>query len=485
MKHYCIIGLLLLLHIVGFAQKASFSEYKKISSKTPQFKILGKNNEGIILQEYGKYENIIEAYTPAMKIKWQKRINIKQAYAQIKKIILYPNQSNFIYIAPSGNTSWNIFAQSMDARFVNGIRFARIDSVDYGKNDLPESIKIIHSKNKDKIVVTYPIPNENAMFFIVLNKDLETLYRNKVTFNLPDGDYTLNEIIADDSANIYVTLFDNTKIKRDENYFDRMKIFMLSAKSNYQASRLNMNFDRNIFGQVKFDFDNLNHQLVAAGLFTDTEKKQAKGYFFKAFDIVQNNLVKDYNFNFSSDQYLQIAGKESNQSLNGLSTFEITDLILRYDGGITITAESRFNNVESMQIPSFVPAAGPSFRTVTVTYCNDIMLISLTPDGKQDWFKLIRKKQISEDDDGFFSSYAMHIRGDGVYFIYNENIQEKANVLSYKISDKGELQRGVAINAAEQDMMCVPRLGKQVSSNEIIIPAFRKNTLRLVKLSYP
>lgn len=484
MTRYSILGFLLFFSTLLFAQNVSYSEYKKISSKTPQFRILGKNNEGVIMQEYSKYENIIEAYSPTMKLKWQKKLNIKQPNAQIKKIIIYPNQSNFIYLAPAANTSWNIFAQSMDARFVNGIKFTRLDSVYYGKDDLSESIKVIHSKNKDKIAVAYPVANENALNFIVINKSLEVLLKRRINFALPEGDYALNEILIDDSSNIYVTLYDNTKIKRDENYSNRIKVFMLNKSLDYAPQLINMNFDRNIFGQVKFDFDNVNKQLVAAGLFTDENKKQSKGYFFKAFNITENVLTKDYNFTFNNEQYLQIAGKETNQSLNGLSTFEITDLILRFDGGVNIIAESRFNNVENMQVPSFVPAAGPTFRTVTVTYCNDIMLLSITPDGKQDWFKVLRKRQVSEDDDGFFSSYALHTRGESLHFIYNDDIQQKANVVSYKAETNGEIKRAVILNASEQEMLCVPRLGKQISSNEIIIPAFRKNTLRLIKLSY-
>jgi hypothetical protein len=98
--------------------------------------------------------------------------------------------------------------------------------------------------------------------------------------------------------------------------------------------------------------------------------------------------------------------------------------------------------------------------------------------------RLLRKKQISEDDSGYFSSYAMHIRGGELNFIYNEELYQKTNVGGYKVDPKGELLRSVAFNSGDQDLMVAPRSAKQISSNEIIIPGFRKNNLRLVKLTY-
>ncbi len=464
------------------AQQVTYSEVKKISSKTPQFKILGKNNEGIILHEYGKYDNYIEAYATNMKLKWRKNLNIKQANAQIKKILIFPDQTNIIYVAPA-KESWNIYAQSMDARFTTGLKFMRLDSVYYGKDNLADNLKVVHSNNRDKMVAFYPVPGKNSMNFIVLNKNLELLMRKQVDFPLPQGDYGLNDVIVDDEGNIFVILADNSKLKRDDTNYDRLKVFAL-PNSTYSPQALNLQLTRNFFGKVKFYIDNVNKQLTASGFYADENLKQAKGYFYKAFDTETFELKRNYQNEFSSEVYKQIVGKETSQNLEGLSTFEVTDVVLRFDGGIILIAESKFTNVENMQVPSFVPAAGPAFRSVTVNYYNDIMVISLTPNGEQEWLKVLRKKQISEDDDGYFSSYALHIRGGELNFVYNEEVYTKSNVAGYKIDPKGEVGRTVAFNAADEDILVVPRSGKQISSNETILPAFKKNSLKLVKLSY-
>jgi hypothetical protein len=474
--------ILFCIHYNASAQQTSFSEPKKISSKSPQFRILGKNNEGIILHEYGRSENIIEAYNNSMKLKWRKNINIRQLNATIKKIIIYPDTTNIIYVAPD-KEQWRIYAQSMDARFGSGIRFLMLDSVNYGKENFAESIKVIHSKNRSKILAYYPEPGQNAINFILLEKNLDVVMKQKVDFALPDGDYSLNDVLVDDEGNILVALLDNAKHRKSDGITDRNRIFII-RKAEMVSTTLDFSFSQPGFGKVKFDIDNINKQIVAGGFFTDEQQRHAKGYFFKAYSIAENKLIKNHYISFSSNLYVEIAGKESGQNLDGLSTFEIIDLVLRYDGGVMMIAESRFNNIESIQTPSFVPAAGPSFRSVTVTYYNDLMVLCVSPTGKEDWVKVLRKKQVSEEDEGFFSSYAMHIRGDEVNLIYNEDIYQSTNVSNYKLDPKGDLKRNTILNSYDQNVLLVPRLGKQVSSNETIIPSFRKNNLRLVKLTF-
>jgi hypothetical protein len=473
---------LLCISYSAFSQKAFFSEPKKISSKSPQFRILGKNNEGIILHEYGKTENVIEAYTNSMKLKWRKTINVRQASAIIKKIVVYPDTTNIIYTAPE-KENWKIYAQGMDAKFSSGYKFMVLDSVS-NKINLDELLKVIHSKNRSKIVAFYPIPDQNSIYFIMLDKNLEVLFHKQVDFTLrPDGDYSLNDVLVDDEGNILVALIDNAKSKKSDSGNDRNRVFLIKPEDGLAVS-LDFNFSKAGFGKTKFEIDNVNKQVVAAGFFTDENYKQAKGYFFKAYSLEQQTLTKNYNNNFGSNIYSELAGKESGQNLEGLSTFEITDLVLLYDGGVLVLAESRYNNVENIQTPSFVPAAGPSFRSVTINYYNDIMALCISPEGKETWAKVMRKKQVSEEDDGFFSSYALHIRGGELNFIYNEDIYQSASVINYNVTAEGQVKRASIFNSNDQNVLLVPRLGKQVSSNETIIPSFRKNNLRLVKLTY-
>jgi len=483
-RHHSILLFISLLFSCHFAtaQQAFFSEAKKISTKSPQFRILGKNNEGIILHEYGKTENVIEAYTNSMKLKWRKTINVRQLNSAIKKIIIYPDTTNIIYTAPE-KEQWKIYAQSMDAKFSTGYRFLILDSVS-NKVNLETTLRVIHSKNRSRIVAFYPVPDQNSIYFVMLDKSLDVLLQKQIDFPLKDdGDYSLNDVLVDDEGNILVALYDNARTKKTENSSGRNIVFLIKPE-DAAPLQLDMNFAKIGFGKTKFDIDNVNKQIVAAGFFTDENNKQAKGYFFKAYSIEQQTLTKNYNVNFSSTLYAELTGKEGGQNLDGLSTFEITDLVLLYDGGVLILAESRYNNVENIQTPSFVPAAGPSYRSVTINNYNDIMAVCISPEGKETWTKVLRKKQVSEEDDGFFSSYALHIRGGELNFIYNEDVYQSTNVANYNVTSDGAVKRTTIFNSYDKNVLMVPRLGKQVSSNETIIPSFKKNNLRLVKLTY-
>ena len=167
-----------------------------------------------------------------------------------------------------------------------------------------------------------------------------------------------------------------------------------------------------------------------------------------------------------------------------LYTFEVTDAVLRYDGGLIVVAESRYEDAENVEIPSFVPAAGPTFRQVNVQHYNDIMVISLLPQGQLDWVQILKKKQTSEDDDGFFSSYALATTAEKLHFVYNEEIFQKTNVNEFKVGPTGGVSREYLFNSADENVLLVPRIGKQISASELVIPSFKRNYIRLVKITW-
>ena len=112
------------------------------------------------------------------------------------------------------------------------------------------------------------------------------------------------------------------------------------------------------------------------------------------------------------------------------------------------------------------------------------MALSVLPDGSLDWGKVLKKKQISEDDDGFFSSYCLSITPEKLNFIYNEEIYHKTNVSQYVMDKKGQFSRQYLFNAGDKNVLLVPRLGKQISSNEVLIPSYKRNYLSFVKVTY-
>lgn len=221
-----------------------------------------------------------------------------------------------------------------------------------------------------------------------------------------------------------------------------------------------------------------------AGLYSDRSRKSSAGFMLYVYDVdSQQTLLHRYH-PYPPQLIYKLTGKDTSKAGTELFSFDASDMVVTYDGGLVLVAESSFNDAESYEVPSFAPSVTPSFRTVRINYYNDIIVFSIRPDGSINWHKILRKKQVSEDDEGFFSSYHMSTTNDALRFVYNEEIYFKTNINEYILDNTGGLERENILNAGDYDVMLVPRLAKQISGDEVIIPSFRRNFFNLVKIKF-
>ena len=480
--------LLLLLFCFGlfhttWAQDVAFSSPQKLSNKTPQFKILGKSNEGVIVYKYGKNHRVIEAYNNNLKLRWKRSLLVKQPNSRIKKILLYPDQSLLFYTSQVKG-EFLLYGEKLNNKFQGGNNFLLLDTLYTDRYDVASLTKVSASQNQSHIVTHYPVYTAtqlNALRLIGTNKNLEILFKENIQLSTEEQ-VNVREMIVDNSGNVYM-LLDNERRKKRNSREEHFTILQYERESGLVRT-IDFGFQQPIFKKLDLRVDNVNNTLVTSGFYTDTNGEEARGFFYAVYDLGSKEVIAMEYIRFSARLIFDVTGKDSTKNVSGFYSFEVTDVILRYDGGATVIAESWFTTEENLQVPSFTPAIGPSFRTISVSYYNDIIVLSVLPNGVLDWWSILKKKQVSEDDDGFFSSYAKMISHDKIMFIYNEEIYPKTNVNEYNLNKSGRVNRQFIFNAGDKNVFLVPRLGQQISSTEILIPSYRRNYLSLVKLTY-
>ena len=93
------------------------------------------------------------------------------------------------------------------------------------------------------------------------------------------------------------------------------------------------------------------------------------------------------------------------------------------------------------------------------------------------------KDQVSMDDEGVFSSFCSLLNSEELIILYNDDISKRNRVIPATISNTGVLTTGKAI-ASTEGFMLLPRSAKQVSEDEILIPAFRRKELLLLLVAF-
>jgi hypothetical protein len=114
------------------------------------------------------------------------------------------------------------------------------------------------------------------------------------------------------------------------------------------------------------------------------------------------------------------------------------------------------------------------------------MVLNIDKNGKFIWQKIIPKKQVSLNDGGYFLSYNLAVKGTDLYFIYNGTKYKKKKsgedskryarrdylrfLTVLKLDKDGELSDKVELlDRRETKMLVVPRQGKQISDNEVML----------------
>ncbi len=466
------------------AQQMVFSTPQKLSTKAPQFRILGKNKEGIILYNFGRDTDQLHAYSSNMRLKWKRNLNLGDG-TSIRKIIIYP-ETSLVFYFKEVSSKMHYYVQPYDSRFQPKGQTVLVDSIVGNRADV-RNMKIVHSTDQSQLVIytaNYAGTDRLQTVSIYhMNDMLEPQWQGNIDLRDVTGKVVLRKLLVSNKGELFLLIEDIAKQRKGEVNSNRFQLHMVDAGRN-DAVKLPFSFSRPIFDKLFVEVDDENRKLVAVGLFSDNNKDMSVGYFHHALNLNTGKMIANKYTRYSDDLLYDITGKELKGDNKGLFSFEISDIILRFDGGLVLVAESRYKSVEEIQTPSFVPAAGPTFRTISVMYYNDVLMLSIGPDGENDWTEILRKKQISEDDDGYYSSYAMLNTADRLYLIYNQEIHSKADVNSMAIDPTGSAKRNYLFNTGDQNVVLVPRAGLQVSSTEIIIPSFRKNYLTLLKLSF-
>lgn len=481
--------LLLLLSILSaaplFPQTLSYSLPKKLSSKTPEFRILGKNKEGVLVYKYGRSSHAVEAYGSKLNVRWEKALAFKHAEADVKRMVIYPEKTLVFYVSRQKDAAV-LFAEKWNSKFTGDGNAVVVDTIRSGKLDAASMLRVAPSQNQSKIICYYPAGDMEAerLMLILTDSELNIITRREIDIpRTDDKRLLLRKVFPDNEGNVYILLEDESKARKNASAADAFVVQMVERASE-AIREINLRLQRPVFRKLYLDVDNVNRNLVATGFYTDHDGEEAQGFFYSIYDLGSHKLTASKYTKFSPEVIYEVTGKDTSKTSSGFYSFEVYDLVLRYDGGAIIVAESRFNTQENMQVPSFTPSIGPSFRTINISYYNDIMVLSVDSTGRLHWSKVLKKKQISEDDDGFFSSYCLAATGSKLHFVYNEEIYHKTNVSEYQIDKNGFSERHYLFNAGDRNVLLVPKLGKQVSSNEILIPSYKRNYLSFVKVAY-
>jgi hypothetical protein len=475
--------LILLLSIFSYtellAQKIDVSSPVKLSSRVEKIKIIGKNQDGYVIRLSGDEENF-QVYGNDMRLVFAKKLDLRNGDGFIQHIQLYKTGGVVYFLRSDGRTTI-LMAQVLNGTFQNAGAPIPVDTFPDNTDITQANLRVKQSANQAYTVFYAPVfsgKTVSKMQTVCVDKNINRIYKQFPTVDKPEKEMEFAKCFVDTNGTTLLVFNDG---------LNTMKVSVWGrSESDYLV--FSVPFTKKIFSDPYIELDNKNKQLLFAGFYdneTGMSEPAAYGFFYKTYDYTLGQL-KSESVTAFPDSFIQaLTGRLPSQNNNRLYTFSIKKVVQRMDGGVLIAAESSIKDRREEPIVS-LSSINPytSYRTINTFQYNDIIAFSINATGNLVWNSIMRKKQYSEEDNGFNSSFVCVNLKDQLRFIFPEEITFSSDIDEFTLKSTGEFKKHMLFEQEDKDVFLVPKLGKQVSANEVLIPSIKKGELRILRIKY-
>jgi hypothetical protein len=439
------------------------------------YEIFGAFKDRIILfrDQISRYE--VLGFDPQLRMSWSKTLQFDKKNPKVIGSTFSKNDFTLFYYTREQNSTL-----LKAAKFDPGANM--IDSLtikNFGYIFFTPDFDVILSEDRSKALIFYFERSTILHAFVFDTNTYQLLWEKMIS---PDGfsyyeDFL--QILVDNQGNMHLIIEKNKNPGKNEGFQYQITSFFGAAN---QLTLYSIPMEGKQTFDVRFTFDNLNHKLVAAGLYAEKINDKSAGYFMLS---INPETVDEYARHFEpfDETFITtLLGKDAEKN-RGFAEININELVLRRDGGVLLIAERTKEYERRLGAPSRVNFDGMG-RFIVDYYFDDILAISIHPDGQTHWKVVMPKKQYSQDDGGIYSSFFLFKTAGKLRFLYNDEIKYENTASQYLLSGNGLFERFSLLNTEKLDLRLRFRDALQISGDALIVPSERRNKIRLVKVRF-
>ncbi|CAA6829538.1 MAG: Unknown protein [uncultured Aureispira sp.] len=465
---FFITSLIFLNFSSSVAQQVQISEPVDVANEV-DYELIGRYKEHFLLYRKSETKFFIQSFTTNdLKQNWVKTIQFsKKGIIPFKIISQEESFSILYYFHKKGKT------------VIRGKEFNKeaeeIDDFSLGSFDTPLSLQrqhVLHSKNKQFLLIQAHgyHGNMDIMNFDISNKKM--IWNSNFKFPEFNKRKEFEQLLVNNAGETFMLFNENNnRQKGQEHQFSILKISTDNTQTSYTIP-----FKNHLSHDMTVQYDEINQQLVASGLYS-VQKGAVNGIFYFKTNLSKIPTIQTSELEESFMRSL--TGKKS-KKIHGIEKIAICQLVLRKDGGALLVAEQRFMYESSM---AFYDEERKK-KQADYLYEN-ILIASIHPSGKVYWKDVLFKSQSSENDNARYSSFFAVKTNSSIRFLYNNDISWDTSIFEYVIHSNGNVQRNVVAHQLPKNGI-LPQLinSIQVSASEVIALSERDKKLRLLKINY-
>lgn len=487
----------------AIAQRIQYSEPTNDDNRRINFEIIGKVSGNYLVYKEVSGKHYISVYNNEMKeVK-----RVKQEFLGENKIInidffTYSDHSYAIYQYQKKGV---VYCESVkiDGEANKQSDIVTIDTTHLSFANNNRIYTSISSENRSRIMV-FKINSRNRSNYIVttllLDQNLELLKRSRFGLMMKDGDDKLDEFHVDNEGDLVFTRF-----RRDNSEAISKTNLIWKAADSDSLFVIDIPHQDIFLDEPVIKIDNFNNRFFLTSFYYLKKRGNIEGFYFFVWDKKTRELKLQNTVTLGEALRNEAKGDASTKS--AFNDYFVRNVVIKKNGGFVINSEafyttsrsnnwSRYNYMNGMYNNSwdyynYSPVynnswwRGNRFNSYlnVRSHADNITILSFDQEGKLEWNTVIRKSQFDDETDDRIS-YMMANTGSQIHYLFN--VEEKRALLlnDYTLTAGGNLTQNPTLKNLDRGYEFMPKYGKQVSANQLIIPCYYRNYLCFAKVDF-
>lgn len=484
------------------AQRIVYSEPEKDDSRRLNFEIIGKVDGNFLIYKDIRNKNYIAVYNTNMEQIGKE----DHSYLPDERLInvdFFPYQ-NFAYMVYQYQKKNVVYcmAAKIDGQGKKTGEIITLDTSHISFNASNRIYSTISSEDKSKLLV-FKINSRNRSKFILstvlFDQQLTELKRSRFLVPMEENNDHLDEFNVDNEGNFIFARF-----RRNNNETIAYTELFYKAAVSDTLHKIDVDHKDILLDELHIKVDNPNKRYFLSSFYYKEKRGNVDGIFFYVWD--RETLVPVLNSAVQFSEELRREAKGDANTKMAFNDYFIRNVIIKKDGGFLVNTESnyttsRFRSWNRWNYMYGSPISSYDYYSPFSSYnswwwrnrydnsqamrhhADNITIFSFDKTGKMQWSNVIHKEQFDDEGDDRIS-FQLTNTGGQLHYIFN--LEEKRSLLlnDFTLSPDGQINHNPTLKNLDKGYEFLPKYGKQVSANQVIIPCFFRNYICFAKIEF-
>jgi hypothetical protein len=263
------------------------------------------------------------------------------------------------------------------------------------------------------------IGKSRELMIMVFDSDLSILYEKKADISFKNKDFSVKAMRLSNEGDVFVLgMLPTEGEKPNRGIVQDRCVLLMITRDDEKPQEINIGLRDHQITDVRIAITP-DDNLIAAGIYTDSEAKKTRGFFSILFDPFTRNVLNTSTYDFSADFMHEDMEDVEKGKANKVTAatrerawlhYGISNLMVLPDNRMVLVAEQKYSRTSS---------SSSSSSSTTTYYANNIIMAGINRNGEIEYARNIFKRQKS-----VYYSLASHVMlssGSKVFFVFTDH----------------------------------------------------------------